>query len=134
MRSSQIIIIFLTIFINNVKSDCSFIDPVESKISREGNTSWHMVLRYENGKENSTSCITSYVTEESVMDVHTNPDGSNFSFGGKFIISKCSPGKFSVEGMVGSPSTRYVVYVDYEELFLVFRACYENTGWLLFGD
>lgn len=128
MRASKIIIIFLTIYISYVKSDCTFLDPVEVKLSRDGNTSWYMVLRYENGKENSTSCILSQVQQESVLDVHINPDGTSYTYGGKFITSKCSPGKFSVEGMTGSPSTRYAVYVDYDDLFIVFRACYENTG------
>lgn len=128
--SANTLIIILAFYATNVQSECSFIEPVEKTGPIKVLTA-HVILRYENGKEKTSSCITSDVSPEGVTDTHFKLDGTNETYSGKFVISKCNPGKFHAEGMVGSPNTRFLVYEDTENLYYIFRACYENTGRLL---
>lgn len=121
-------VIILAFYANNVHSECSFIEPVE-KLSTISTAKAYTVLRYENGKENSTSCIESYVTATGVTEIYMKPDGTSESSGGKFKLSKCNPGKLITEGTI-IPNTRFAVYEDTEFGFIIFRACYKNTGHL----
>lgn len=125
--SANTFILVVAFYAINVQSECSFIEPVE-KFGPIVSTKAYAVLRYENGKETTSSCIVYDVTPEGVTDTHFKQDGTNETYSGKFKRSKCDPGKLNAEGMIGSPNRRFVVYEDTEFDFIIFRACYENTG------